>query len=93
MAQIERQVCYKCGREFASTQVDATTFHSFGRIERIVDKKICPDCGGTLLWVDENGMPLDREWAVKHHFKMAALWAIPVLIGIGLLVLIRSCSG
>jgi len=92
MAQTERKVCHKCGLEYASMQADAVSGDSFGHYERIADKTTCPECGGTVLWVDEKGVPLDREWYAKHRLKMGIRRTIPPLIVLVLLVLIRSCN-
>lgn len=81
---VEKQVCQKCGHVFATTHVGTSNFHSLGRIEKIIDERKCPRCGGLVLWVSETGRALSSKRQIadfRRQFKIVLLW-IAILFGL-----------
>jgi predicted RNA-binding Zn-ribbon protein involved in translation (DUF1610 family) len=86
---LEKQVCRKCGRVYATVQVSAVTFQSFGRIERITSEDKCPKCGGLVIWVSEDGRPLSSERQMADLRRKAGWAVFWILVAIGLFFLAR----
>jgi DNA-directed RNA polymerase subunit RPC12/RpoP len=80
----EFQKCQKCGTTF--TRIDRTgpSIDGMGDITRHADEKMCPCCGGRVIWVDDSGSPMSayrRMGEVNRHMRLDCLWGIVALIG------------
>jgi DNA-directed RNA polymerase subunit RPC12/RpoP len=80
----ESQKCQKCGRSF--TRIDRTGpyIEGMGDIMRRVKEKTCPGCGGRVIWVDENGTPMNTYKSIEEsnkHFRLGCLWGVVALVG------------
>jgi DNA-directed RNA polymerase subunit RPC12/RpoP len=88
--------CQRCGKIFSEVHKIGSTFGGLLDITRHAEEKICPFCGGRVIWVDQFGVPISpykrAEWEREWHSKMALFWAIIaivfLLLGLGLLKLL-----
>lgn len=81
---IEIQKCRKCGKVFSEVYRTGPSMIGIG-IWRHADEKICPVCGGPVIWVDERGVPLSpykRMEEAKRHLRLGCFWAIVAIIGL-----------
>jgi len=80
--------CQKCGKIFEKIEISSPIQESIiiGQIVRPSDKKVCPNCGGSVIWVDEKGSPLNDynyRWIEEdnRHRGVDYIWKIIALIG------------
>jgi ribosomal protein S27AE len=82
MREIQR--CRKCGHVFAKIDRSGPSIGGMGDIMRHSDDRVCPRCGGSVIWVDEGGSPLSaykRMEEANRHLRLACLWGAIALIG------------
>jgi len=80
----EFQKCQKCGKTFARVDRSGTPFFLTGDTMRHVGEKMCPSCGGRVIWVDESGFPMGgyRSQERDRPIRLGCLYGIVVaLIG------------
>ncbi len=55
-----------------------------GDIMRHAEEKMCPRCGGRVIWVDDSSSPMSaykRMEEANCHMRLGCLWVIVALIG------------
>ena len=80
----EFQKCQKCGRTFAQLDRSGSSIGEMGDIMRRADDKMCPICGGRVIWVDDSGSPMSaykRMEDANRHLRLGCLWGLVALIG------------
>lgn len=80
----EFQKCQKCGRTFARFDRTGPSIGEMGDIMRRAGEKVCPSCGGPVIWVDDGGSPMSphkRMEEANRHLRLGILWGIVALIG------------
>lgn len=84
----EFQKCQKCGKVFAQIDRTGASIGGIGEIMRHSDEKVCPSCGGTVVWVDDGGSPLSAYRHIEdanRQLRLGCLWGIIALLGFLLL--------
>lgn len=80
----ETQKCLKCKRMFARYERTGPSPNWMGDAARRTDVKTCPSCGGRVVWVDDDGLPLsdlERMDDAKRHLMLGCLWGVVSLVG------------
>ncbi|MGD0294281.1 MAG: hypothetical protein ABSB30_10530 [Terracidiphilus sp.] len=82
----EIQKCRRCGHVFCEIERSGPSPVGLGHISLHAGEKLCPRCGGPVVWVDESGSPLSAykrlEEANWHQRQGCLLLAIIVLLGL-----------
>ena len=87
----EIQKCRRCGKTFSKISQTGRSIGGMGEIMRHSEKKICPNCGGQVIWIDESGAPLSafqRMEDMNRNLRLGCLWGIAVIIGFIILFII-----
>lgn len=64
-----------------------------GDIMRHSDEKICPHCGGQVIWTDTDGAPMSpykRMQDANRHLRLGCLYGIIAIIGCIILYFLAS---
>ena len=79
----ETQKCRKCGKTFSQIERTGPFLGGMGETMRHSEDKKCPHCGGSVIWIDENGSPLSackRMEDANRHFRLGVLWAVIAIL-------------
>ncbi len=79
----EFQKCLKCQKVFSQFDRTGPSIGHMGDVKRYANEQVCPSCGGRVLWVDDNEIPLSglkREEELGKHLGLGCLWSILALI-------------
>lgn len=80
----ELQRCQKCGQVFDQIDRTGPLTGGIGELMRHADEKVCPSCGGRVIWIDDSGSPMsafERMEEANRHMRLGCLWGIVALIG------------
>ena len=79
----EYQKCRRCGRIFAQIDRSGSPISVMSESMRRAEEKECPDCGGPVIWVDNQDSPLSENKQMEEanrHLRMGCLWSFIALI-------------
>jgi len=80
----EFQKCQKCGKVFARIDRTGPSIGGIGEAMRHSDEKVCPSCGGPVIWVDDSNSPLSayrRMEEANRHLRLGCLFGVVAVIG------------
>jgi hypothetical protein len=80
----ELQKCQTPGKVFSQIERTGPSIGGIGEIMRHSDEKVCPNCGGPVIWVDYKGSPLSaykRMEEANRHLRLGCIGGIIALIG------------
>ncbi len=79
------QKCQKCGKVFSQMVRAGPSKGGIGDIMRQANTMTCPNCGGSVIWVNEANVPLsahERMEEANRQLRLGCIWGIVAIIGL-----------
>jgi len=87
------QKCRKCGAKYTEVNIPGEEVNRITLLgaTNYLRNGLCVKCGGDVIWVDDNGIPLNEEERMKFIQKKGILAAL--ILGAFVLVIVLGYRG